>query len=215
MGFGNQCQHPGVVAPDCSLKGHLFTANRLTLRRFNASKFQRFNASLAHWYNNILEQVSPAKPNETQAQAIINQRLNRTRLEVARAQQQAAALGFQAALLNAGREVSDALSRHQTALDKVRVHTQQMTALQQSVAYLQELLQAGFATCPELITARQSLLQAELNSVNDRLQRLQAVVTLCRSLAAARSFATRTPNKDDGIFDHLNSFSSNPGRNRR
>ncbi|MDQ3289802.1 MAG: TolC family protein, partial [Bacteroidota bacterium] len=55
-------------------------------------------------------------------------------------------------------------------------------ALQKSVAYSQELLQYGFANYNEVITARQSLLQAELGSVNDRLQRLQAVVDLYRSL---------------------------------
>lgn len=115
-------------------------------------------------------------------QPIFNQRLNRTRLAVARAQQQEAALNFQSTLLNAGREVSNSLSLHQTALDKIGVRAQQIEALQLSVSYSQELLQYGFATYPEVITARQSLLQAELNIVNDRLQRLQAIVNLYRSL---------------------------------
>ncbi|KAA9339003.1 efflux transporter outer membrane subunit [Adhaeribacter soli] len=115
-------------------------------------------------------------------QPIFNQRLNRTRLEVARAQQQEALLNFRNALLIAGREVSDALSLHQAALDKIQVRTFQMDALQKSVAYTQELLQYGFANYNELITARQSLLQAELQGVNDRLQRLQSVVELYRSL---------------------------------
>ncbi|WP_426059013.1 efflux transporter outer membrane subunit [Hymenobacter sp. B1770] len=115
-------------------------------------------------------------------QPIFNQRLNRTRLAVAQAQQQEAALNFQNTLLNAGREVSDALSLHQTALEKIQVRSHQIDALDKSVRYSQELLHNGFATYNEVITARQSLLQAELGGANDRLQRLQSVVNLYRSL---------------------------------
>ncbi|HEX8325994.1 MAG TPA: TolC family protein [Hymenobacter sp.] len=115
-------------------------------------------------------------------QPIFNQRLNRTRLAVARAQQQESALNFQSTLLNAGREVSDALSLHQTALEKIQVRTYQIDALEKSVSYSQELLHYGFANYNEVITARQSLLQAQLGGTNDRLQRLQSVVNLYRSL---------------------------------
>ena len=115
-------------------------------------------------------------------QPIFNRRANKTRLEVARLQQREALLGFQNTLLNAGREVSDAMSLHETALDKIAIRTNQMTALQKSVDYTQELLRNGFGNYVEIITARQSLLQAELGSVNDRLQQLQAVVNLYRSL---------------------------------
>ena len=48
--------------------------------------------------------------------------------------------------------------------------------------YSQELLQNGFATYVEIITARQSLLQAELGKVNDKLQQLQSKVNLYRAL---------------------------------
>jgi len=115
-------------------------------------------------------------------QPIFNRRLNRTNLLVAQEQQQAALLGFQNRLLVAGQEVSDALSLHTTALEKMNVRTLQLTALQRSVEYTQELLRNGFANYNEVITARQSLLAAELGRVNDRLQQLQAAVNLYRSL---------------------------------
>ena len=115
-------------------------------------------------------------------QPIFNQRANRTRLEVARAQQQEALLNFQNSLLIAGREVSDAISLYETALEKANIRANQIDALQQSVVYSQELLLNGFANYTEIITARQSLLQAELGRVNDRLQQLQATVNLYRSL---------------------------------
>lgn len=115
-------------------------------------------------------------------QPILNQRGNKTRLEVAKAQQQEALLNFQNTLLKAGQEVSDAMSLYETSNEKTSIRSNQLTALQQSVDYSQELLKNGFATYTEIITARQSLLQAELGRVNDRLQQLQAVVDLYRSL---------------------------------
>lgn len=115
-------------------------------------------------------------------QPIFNQRNNRTRLLVAQAQQQEAFINFQNTLLNAGREVSNAVSLHQTAMDKMLVRTHQLNSLQLSVEYSQELLRYGFANYTEVINARQFLLQAQLGGVNDRLQQLQATVNLYRAL---------------------------------
>lgn len=115
-------------------------------------------------------------------QPIFNQRNNRTRLLVAQAQQQEAFINFQNTLLNAGREVSNAVSLHQTAMDKMLVRTHQLNSLQLSVEYSQELLRYGFANYTEVINARQFLLQAQLSGVNDRLQQLQATVNLYRAL---------------------------------
>jgi outer membrane protein, multidrug efflux system len=115
-------------------------------------------------------------------QPIFNQRANRTRLIVSQAQQQQALINFQNTLLIAGQEVSDALSLFQTSQEKVAIRTNQILALQRSVDYSLELLRNGFANYTEVITARQSLLQAQLGQVNDRLQQLQATVNLYRSL---------------------------------
>jgi NodT family efflux transporter outer membrane factor (OMF) lipoprotein len=115
-------------------------------------------------------------------QPIFNGRLNRTRLEVARAQQQEALLNFKNTLLTAGQEVSDAVSLYQTAVDKMGVRTNQLNSLQKSVEYTRELLRYGSANYIEVINARQSLLGAELSRVNDHLQQLQAVVDLYRAL---------------------------------
>ena len=68
------------------------------------------------------------------------------------------------------------------ALEKTNVRANQLTALNKSVEYTQELLRNGFANYTEVITARQSLLAAELGKVNDKLQQLQAVVNLYRAL---------------------------------
>jgi outer membrane protein TolC len=74
------------------------------------------------------------------------------------------------------------LSLYQTAIEKRNIRTNQLSALQKSVQYSQELLRNGFANYTEVINARQFLLQAELGRVNDQLQQLQATVNLYRSL---------------------------------
>lgn len=115
-------------------------------------------------------------------QPVFNRRSNRTRLEVSKSQQEEALINFQNTLLIAGQEVSDAMSMYQTAMEKMSIRANQLNALQKSVEYTSELLRNGFANYIEVITARQSLLQVELGTVNDRLQQLQAVVNLYRAL---------------------------------
>ncbi|MEO9209850.1 MAG: TolC family protein [Ginsengibacter sp.] len=115
-------------------------------------------------------------------QPILNRKENKTRLTVVESQQRESLLNFENTLLKAGMEVSDALSLYQTGIEKSLIRTNQLNALTKSVEYSQELLQNGFATYTEIITARQSLLQAELGKVNDRLQQLQAIVNLYLAL---------------------------------
>ncbi len=115
-------------------------------------------------------------------QPIFNNRMNKTRLEVAKAQQQEALYNFQSTLLTAGQEVSNAISLYNTSLAKTSVREKQIDALEKSVSYSQELLENGFAIYTEVITARQSLLQAELAEVNDRLQQFRSVIDLYRAL---------------------------------
>ncbi len=115
-------------------------------------------------------------------QPIFNKRLNKTRLEVAQAQQEEALLNFKSTLLNAGAEVTDALSQYDAAEQKIELRTKQLAALEKSVDYTKELLTYGSATYTEVLIAQQSLLNAQLNNVNDHIQQLSAVVSLYRAL---------------------------------
>ncbi len=115
-------------------------------------------------------------------QPIFNQRSNRTRLQVARAVQEEAVLAFKGSLLTAGQEVSDALSLYQTSASKQAIRSNQVQALQKSVDYTKDLLASGFANYTEVLNAQQSLLGAQLGSVNDRLQQAQSLINLYRAL---------------------------------
>ncbi|SEO95663.1 efflux transporter, outer membrane factor (OMF) lipoprotein, NodT family [Mucilaginibacter gossypiicola] len=116
------------------------------------------------------------------AQPIFNQGVNKTRLRVAKEQQQQALLNFQYTVLSAGQDVSNAMMSYQTAGEKAVSRVSELENLEKSVNYTQQLVRYGSANYTEVLTAEQSYLTAQLNSVNDHLQQLQAVVYLYRSL---------------------------------
>ncbi|MFD2932939.1 efflux transporter outer membrane subunit [Spirosoma flavum] len=116
-------------------------------------------------------------------QPIFNQGINRQRLSRAQAAQAEAFYTYQATLLTAGQEVSNALYSYQMAVDKANTRQQQLAALQKAVSYTKELLKYTANTnYTDVLTAEQNLLATQLNGVNDRLQQLQATVELYRAL---------------------------------
>lgn len=116
-------------------------------------------------------------------QPIFNQGLNKQRLRVAEADQEEYLATFKQTLLTAGQEVSNALYDYNAAVEKATIRSQQIAYLQKSVDFTKELLKYTSATnYTDVLTSEQSLLAAQLNSISDKLQQLQAVVTLYRSL---------------------------------
>lgn len=120
-------------------------------------------------------------------QPIYNNGINKMNLRRAEAQQWQAYYAFQQSVLVAGQEVSDALYSYEISQQKDSIRVLQITALEQSVDYTKELLQYSPTTnYLDVITAEQGLLSAQLAGVNDRLQRLLAVVQLYRALGGGR-----------------------------
>jgi len=116
-------------------------------------------------------------------QPIFNKGLNKSRLRVAQAQQQESYYAFQQSLLTAGGEVSNALYAYQAAVEKQNSRAKQLKALEKAVDYTKELLRYSSSTnYTDVLTSEQSLLSAQLSSVNDRLQELQAIVNLYKAL---------------------------------
>jgi multidrug efflux system outer membrane protein len=116
-------------------------------------------------------------------QPIFSQGANRARLTRAQSLQVQALNDFQYSLLTAGQEVSNALYAYQAAATKEQSRAQQILALEKAVDYTEELLRFSSATnYTDVLTSEQSLLAAQLSGVNDRLQKLQAVVNLYRAL---------------------------------
>lgn len=116
------------------------------------------------------------------AAPLFNAKANKTRLTVAKAQQEEALLGLRSALLASGQEVSNALSSFDHVNTKISLRKQQIDALEKSVEYTKELLLYGSATYTEVLNAQQSLLAAQLSSVNDQVQQLTASLSLYKAL---------------------------------
>ncbi|HLI92090.1 MAG TPA: hypothetical protein VKU83_00705, partial [Puia sp.] len=86
-------------------------------------------------------------------------------------------------LLTAGMEVSNSLYSYQTALEKQGTRREEIQSLEKAVDFTKELLKFSSATnYTDVLTSEQSLLAAQLDGVNDRLQELQAIVDLYRAL---------------------------------
>ncbi len=116
-------------------------------------------------------------------QPIFNKRQNKTRLHVAQAQQKEAFYSYQKTLLTAGAEVSNSFYSYQTALEKQATRREQIQSLEKAVDFTKELLRYSSATnYTDVLTSEQSLLAAQLDGVNDRLQQLQAIVDLYKAL---------------------------------
>ena len=65
---------------------------------------------------------------------------------------------------------------------KIALRKLQLDALVKSVDYTKQLLTYGTANYTEVLTAQTSLLSAQLSSINDRLQQLNATVSLYRAV---------------------------------
>lgn len=116
-------------------------------------------------------------------QPIFNAGQNKAKLEIAKARQRETFLSFRKALLNAGNEVSDALYSYQMAVEKEISREKQVTALQDAVTFTKELLIYSSKTdYTDVLMSEQSLLTAQLSSVNDKTQKLNAIVNLYKAL---------------------------------
>lgn len=115
-------------------------------------------------------------------QPLFNRRQIKTQFEVAQTQQEIAYLQFKQSLLTAAREVSDALYAYEAATEKQVFKEKELEALTLATNYAEDLLDNGLANYLEVLTARESSLNAEVQLTTTRLQQLLAVVSLYRSL---------------------------------
>ncbi|MGR7812597.1 efflux transporter outer membrane subunit [Lacinutrix undariae] len=115
-------------------------------------------------------------------QPIFNQRKIKTQHEVAKAQQEQSLLNFKKTLLVAGSEVSNALYTYNAETEKYQYRKNEVEALRAAEANSEELLKNGYANYLDLLTARESALNAELNIIENKLQQLLSVVDLYEAL---------------------------------
>lgn len=116
------------------------------------------------------------------AQPIFNRGKLISNLRVSKDEEQIALLAYKQALLDAGQEVNDALYATESVQRTLGSHRRQCKELERAVQTSESLYRTGNATYLELLTARQSLLNARLNVVSDRFTYCQSVINLYNAL---------------------------------
>ena len=115
-------------------------------------------------------------------QPLFNRGQNIANLKVAKAQQEEALLSFRQSLLDAGNEVNNALLQWQTARQRLELDKQQIASLGSAVRSSELLMKHSSQNYLEVLTARQTLLEAELSAVSDRFDEIQGVINLYHAL---------------------------------
>lgn len=116
-------------------------------------------------------------------QPLFNRGSNIANLKIAKARQEEAVIEFQQKLLQAGAEVNDALTQWQNAGQRMEVTARQITALEEAVKSTRLLMvYSDTANYLEVLTAQQTLLNAQLTQTQETFDKIQGVIKLYHAL---------------------------------
>lgn len=109
-------------------------------------------------------------------------------LKVAKAEQEAAYIAWQQSVLNAGSEVSNALTLYQTSTQRSSLMKTQIESLQRNVEVAQKMFKmSSNYNYLNIISAQQSLLQAQLSQISADFYKMQAIVNLYYALGGGNN----------------------------
>ena len=112
-------------------------------------------------------------------QPIFKKGRNLANLHIAKAQQEEALASFHGCLLKAGNEVNDALTAWQHADKRLQLCRAQKETLRRTANSTSLLMtHSDEVSYLEVLTAQQSLLQAELSEAQEHFEKMQAVVKM-------------------------------------
>ena len=115
-------------------------------------------------------------------QPLFNRGTNIANLKIAKSRQEEAKLLFQQSLLNAGKEVNDALTAWQTAKSQIEIGESHVSVLNEAVRKTALLMCHSGATYLEVLTVQQSLFDAEQTQVQNIFGKIQGVIKLYHAL---------------------------------
>lgn len=115
-------------------------------------------------------------------QPLFNSGRNVANLNIAKAQQQQAIVAFRQKLLDAGAEVNNALTQWQTARKSLELDNLKVKTLETAVRSTQLLMEHGNTNYLEVLTAQQTLLQAQLTEVSNKYEEIEGVISLYHTL---------------------------------
>ena len=116
-------------------------------------------------------------------QPLFNRGTNIANLKIAKARQEEATLLFQQSLFNAGEEVNNSLTQLQSARKRMANDRRQIDILKEAVRKTELLMRhSSNTTYLEVLTAQQSLLEAENTLAQDRFDEIQGIIRLYHAL---------------------------------
>lgn len=126
-----------------------------------------------HWLLNAIGSLT---------QPLFNKGANIANLKIAEAQQEEAKLQFRQSLLDASKEVNDALVQCQTSKRQIELGDQQITTLHEAVRKTELLMRHSPTTYLEVLTAQQSLLDAQRKQSQYCFDYIQSLINLYHTL---------------------------------
>jgi outer membrane protein TolC len=120
-------------------------------------------------------------------QPIFNRGALIANLKISKNAYEEAALAFQQTVLEAGSEVNNALTQWQASRQRLDLTAKQVAALETAYKSTQLLMQHSSTTYLEVLTAQQTLLQAQLGHSAEKYNEIQAVITLYNALGGGRN----------------------------
>lgn len=115
------------------------------------------------------------------AQPILNGRQIKTQYEISLSNQEKAFVNYKQTVLNASKEISDALYAIDTNEKKLVLKQKEAEAYTTAVNYSQELLNNGLASYLEVLTATESELNAQLNIITTQYNLWNANIQLYKA----------------------------------
>lgn len=119
-------------------------------------------------------------------QPLFNRGTNSANLKIAKARQEEAQLQFSQSLLDAGKEVNDALVQWQTARQQIAIDEQRIAALQEAVRKTELLMRHSPTNYLEVLTAQQSLLDAQQAQLLNRFDEIQGVINMYHTVGGGK-----------------------------
>ncbi|HYD91085.1 MAG TPA: TolC family protein, partial [Flavobacterium sp.] len=101
---------------------------------------------------------------------------------VSQSRREQAYVRFEQALVNASREVSDALANYNNETKKLEIRQNQVDALQKAADYSDELLTYGLVNYLEVLTAKDNALNSQLSLINNKYLQYRAIIDLYKAL---------------------------------
>lgn len=115
-------------------------------------------------------------------QPIFNNRALKTQVEVSQSKKEIAFLNYKQTILNAYKEVSDAIYTYETQTKKLNIQEKENKSLKLATDYSEELLNQGMVNYLEVLRAKDNLLNNQIDLTKTQFNKLKSTVDLYRAL---------------------------------